>query len=139
MSSYGLAVAKKRIARFVIAPLALLFSVATWIAFDHDRWITAAAFLLLIVYVAWLASTPSLRAALPQYEPGDLNDEELRDLASTMVHVYYALEIAAVAGAVSLGIRFYWIILIAVVTWILARILGSLVMAIISSPPHSHK
>lgn len=129
MSSYRLAVAKKRIARFVLPPLALLFGVATWMSLNHGRWISAAAFLLLIVYIAWLASTPSLRAALPQYESGDLNDEELHDLASIMVHVYYALVIGAIAGAASLGIRFYWIALIALVTWMLAQILGSLFTA----------
>jgi hypothetical protein len=74
------------------------------------------------------------RAPLPQYEPGDLDDEELREMASIMVHVYYALVIGVVAGAASIGLRFYWIILIAVATWMLAQVLGSILMAVISRP-----
>jgi hypothetical protein len=123
MSSYRLAVAKKRIVRFVLPPLALLFGVATWMALNHGKWLFAAAFLLLILYIARLASTPSLRAALPEHESGDLSDEELRDLASIMAHVYYVLVIGTIAGAASLGIRFYWIALIALVTWMLARLI----------------
>jgi hypothetical protein len=53
---------EKRIVRFVLPPLVLLFSVATWESVDHGRWI-AAAFLLLVVYIGWLARNPSLRAA----------------------------------------------------------------------------
>lgn len=134
MSSYALAVAKKKIGRFVLWPIALIFGVATWVSVDYGRWLAAAAFLLLILYVGWLASMVSLRTALPPYEAGNVDREELHHLASFMKHVYYALVIATIVAARSAGVRFYWAILIASGTWILAQIVGGFVMALISSP-----
>ena len=84
--------------------------------------------------MGWLASNPTLRAGLPPFEPGEADDAETRELASIMVQIYYALVIAAAASAASMGLRFYWVILIAVGTWILVQVVGSFATVLISSP-----
>jgi hypothetical protein len=132
MSRFVLAVAQKRIAKWVIWPLALLFSVGVWQCADHGKWSESAAFLLLLLYVGWIASTPALRKPLPQNEPGDLDDEETRELARVIVPVYYALVIASVVLTAALGFRWYWIIGIAVITWVSVQIAGSFAMVLAS-------
>ncbi len=147
MSSFALAVAERRLSRFVLWPLALAFSVAAWVSVSRGLWWAAGVFVLLVLYMGWLTSGlasnrgksfSELRSGIvlppPPDKAEDVNYEETRELARTTVHVYYALVIGAVVGAVVSGLRFYWVILIAAATWVLAQIAGSLLMALVSSP-----
>jgi hypothetical protein len=116
--------ARRRIEKFVLWPLSLMLAMADWQWWMHGVWWAGAAYLVLLIYIAWIA-------AGVRFPSG--NSEELdRMLASIMVKVYYALVAAAIVCAIAADLRFYWTILVAVATWILANIAGTLIMAFVS-------
>lgn len=148
MSRIAFALAERRIAIFILRPLSVSFGAATFVSAHRGAWWAAGIFLLLVIYMGWLVtnlennrgkSFNELRRgialpAISMNESEDLSDEETRHLVGTMVHVLYAVIISVVVAMLIAGTRFYWILLIGVLVWLLGQGIVGVVVALISSP-----
>jgi hypothetical protein len=151
MSEIAFLHTERRWQRFILVPLNVGFIVAAVVLFLRHSWWAGSAFVLLVVYIGSVGSklhihrgkgfkelsqgiTPELPESPARPEQEALSDAELRNLAETMIRTNYAIVVAVVVLCLAGGISWYWALLAGVLAWLVGQPVGSMVIALLSSP-----
>lgn len=115
----GVAIAEKRVVRFLIWPSAIGFATGAWVAVLDSAWWAATVFVLLVALMGWQTSR-IVMSERPDDESEEATSQRERYLADVIGRVYFVFVAGVSLFAVVTGIRYYWAIAIGVAMFILA-------------------
>jgi len=125
--------------RYVLVPLNLAILAGIVAALLNNRWIGAGAFVFLLLYVGAIGARLSFHrskgfAELSQGITPDLPDQKVPGMwqdmpetdrhafISTVVHTLYVVVLVALIVGFESGLKWYWVLAIAVAVLIVARV-----------------